>query len=123
MSLRLTPEQYDAIVARQNLPQVPARAKYGNVRVEYDGHKFDSKRERDHYIKLERLKAAKMIRGFAHQVSIPLPSGKRRMRIDFMIVEKDGRIRWEDSKGHATKDWLVKRDELQHALGIEIACV
>lgn len=99
------------------------RGKYGNHHVEYDGRKFDSKLEMKRYIDLERLKQAKLIRGFAHQVSVPLPSGKRRMIIDFMIVENDGRIRWEDAKGMPTKDWLVKRDELQHALGIEIKCV
>lgn len=144
--LRLTEDQYQALVNRQsancgvsanprpsvagalppvNPPPMPAvkPPKYRNKRCEYKGRKFDSKRERNYFIRLENEKAAGMIRGFAHQVTLPLPSGKRRMRIDFMVNTLDNRIRWLDAKGFATKDWLVKRDELEHHLGIRIECV
>lgn len=59
-------------------------------------------------------------RSVIRQVSLPLPSQKRRMRIDFLVIEHDGRVRWIDSKGFATKEWLVKRDEVEHAYGIKI---
>lgn len=100
-----------------------SKSKYRNARVEYDGLKFDSKRERDYYMKLKYRVAARQIRGFARQVTIPLPSGKRSMRIDFMVVQNSGAITFEDAKGCVTKDWAVKRDELEHALGIRIETV
>lgn len=128
--MRLTESEYAVLANRMKSEAqvtdncaVGKRPKYRNKRCIYDGRKFDSQRERDYYIRLEREKAAKMIRGFAHQVTIPLPSGKRRMRLDFMVNTLDDRIRWLDAKGFETKDWLVKRDELEHSLGIKIECV
>lgn len=97
--------------------------KYGNTPVEVDGHKFPSKKQADYYLQLQLMKAGGAIRGFACEVTIPLPSGKRFMRIDFMIVNNDLTLRWVDTKGMVTKDWAVKRDELQHALGITIETV
>lgn len=121
--MRLSEKEFRELKKPRTAAASASRSKFRNTKCEYDGRKFDSKRERDYYIQLERQKAAKLIRGFAHQVSIPLASGKRRMRIDFMVVEIDGRISWRDSKGHVTPEWETKRVELQHALGIRIDCV
>jgi hypothetical protein len=115
-----TEKELNRFIAGQQLPK---RSKYGNRPAMYDGRRFDSGHELARYKVLERQKAAKIIRGFAHQVTIPLPSGRRFMRLDFMIVENNGRITFEDAKGHITKDWAVKRDELEHHLGIRINTV
>lgn len=97
--------------------------KHGNVRTFVDGRWFASKKEADRYCQLAVMKAAGAIRGFTCQVSLPLASGKRRMIIDFMIVENDGRVRFEDAKGWTTDTWATKRDELQYQLGITIDTV
>lgn len=98
-------------------------SKYRNQRTEVDGRRFASKKEANYYLQLKLAQAMNQIRGFACQVSIPLPSGKRRMIIDFMVCDTDGRIRWVDTKGYATDTWKTKRDELEHALGIKIETV
>jgi hypothetical protein len=99
------------------------RQKFGNNPTYVDNKRFASKKEADYYTRLKFMTACNEIRGFACQVSIPLPSGKRRMVIDFMIRENEGRIRWVDTKGFATDTWKTKRDELEHSLGITIETV
>jgi hypothetical protein len=98
----------------------PKRSKYGNTPTWVGDKRFASMKEANYYISLKLMQACGQIRGFACQVSIPLPSGKRRMIIDFLIVETTGAIRFVDVKGFATKDWSVKKDELEHSLGIKI---
>lgn len=95
-------------------------SKYRNIKTVVDGQRFDSKREARDYQSLLLRKRAGEIRAIIRQVSIPLLSGKRRMRLDFVCIMSDGSVRWLDSKGYATKDWLVKRDEVEAAYGIKI---
>jgi len=137
MNLHWTEEQLREVLRRQDPRNIsPERkveiarlggharqAKYRNIPVEVDGRKFPSKKQADYYKQLVLLKAAGEIRGFACEVTIPLPSGKRSLRIDFMRIENDLSIRWIDTKGMVTKDWAVKRDELQHSLGITVETV
>lgn len=101
---------------------VHKRSKYGNRKTVVDGITFDSKREALYYKRLRLLQATGVIRGFARQVSILLPSGHR-LRLDFVVVENDGRIRWVDAKGYMTTAWGIKRDEAQAALGVVIELV
>jgi hypothetical protein len=101
-------------------PQVGARKnKYGNVKTKVNGVTIDSKKEARHYQALLLQKAGGAIRGFVRQVSILLPSG-RRLRLDFVVVENDGRVRWQDVKGYISPTWAVKRAEAESALGIQI---
>lgn len=101
----------------------PVGPKYRNKPEVVDGIRFASKREAKTYLELKFMLAAGQIRGFTRQVSLPLASGKRRMIIDFMVVNLDGSIRWIDAKGVPTEAWSVKRDELEHSLGIKIETV
>jgi len=127
--MRWSEEQFAALQAgmrarASTASAVPSNSsKYRNVPTEVDGRRFASKLEARRYQELQLAKAVGQIRGFACQVSIPLPSGKRRMVLDFMVVETDGSIRFLDAKGHATPAWSTKRDELEHALGIKIELV
>lgn len=104
-----------------NAPQVGAhkRNKYGNIKTKVNGVTIDSRKEARFYQDLLLQKAAGAIRGFVRQVSILLPSGKR-LRLDFVVVENDGRVRWIDVKGYITEAWAVKRAEAESALGIRI---
>lgn len=121
----------DLDAARSRLGQVcqpkyvpkPRLSKFGNQPTFVDNKRFASKHEANYYTQLKMAKAMDQIRGFACQVSIPLPSGRRRMIIDFMIIELDGRVRWVDTKGFATPEWKTKQVELEHSLGIRIETI
>ncbi len=56
--------------------RAPPRARYSNVKkVEYDGHKFDSARERDRYIDLRFMERAGIIKDLELQPRIPIVIG------------------------------------------------
>jgi hypothetical protein len=110
-------------ISNPNRKPIPKHSKYRNHPTYVDNKRFASQKEASYYTQLKLAKAMDQIRGFACQVSIPLPSGKRRMVIDFMVIELDGRVRWVDTKGFATDTWKTKRDELEHSLGIQIETV
>lgn len=127
--MRWTEEQFAALQAGMRArgdttPVAPTKLpKFRNVPTVVDGRRFASKLEARRYQELLLAKAMGQIKGFACQVSIPLPSGKRRMVLDFMVCNNDGSIRFLDAKGMATAAWSTKRDELEHALGIKIELV
>ncbi|MDB6103338.1 MAG: hypothetical protein JWO52_3337 [Gammaproteobacteria bacterium] len=111
---------------RQEIARLGGQAKANKFRNQptvVDNIRFASKKEANYYLELQFMKASGEIRGFTRQVSLPLASGKRRMVIDFLVVELDGRHRWIDAKGRTHPTWAVKRDELEHSLGIKIETV
>jgi len=120
--MRWTEEQLAALQAGRRVLS-PGPAKHRNEPTVVDGIRFASKKEADYYQQLLFMKAGNAIKGFTRQVSLPLRSSKRRMVIDFMVVELDGRVRWIDTKGYATTAWKIKKDELEHSLGIQIETV
>ena len=124
--MRWTEEQLKAFQTGLHAKPVvttAGRTKHGNKRTLEDGIWFDSQHEARKYRELQFMKAGGAIRGFTRQVTLPLSSGKRRLRIDFMVVENDGRVRFIDAKGFATDTWKTKRDEIEHQLGIKIETV
>jgi len=100
-----------------------SESKYRNERVEFQGQKFDSRHELVVYLERQRQALEGSIRAVVRQVSLPLPGSTRRIRVDFMIVGNDGRIRWEDAKGFETEAWRLKRQVVRDAYGIEIELV
>jgi hypothetical protein len=57
------------------------------------------------------------------QVSMPLPQSTRRIRIDFLVVELDGKVRWYDAKGFETAWWRSKRQQVLSAYGLTIELI
>lgn len=115
---------YEQYFRRPPAPTVKApRSKFRNIRTEANGIKFPSKLQAKHYGEFQQQLAAGLIRGYAHEVSIPIGNSKRRMRIDHMIVMHDGTVCWYDSKGLPTEAWKLKCDLLQSQLGIRIECI
>lgn len=98
---------------------VERRGRNTNRKVEYQGQSFDSKHELQVFKDFELERAAGKIRAVVRQVSMPI-AGRRRIRLDFMIVTNDGRVRWVDAKGYAEREWLLKRDLVQNLFGITI---
>lgn len=99
------------------------RSKYSNTKVEFQGQKFDSEGELKAYKAFKLQELAGAIRSVIRQVSLPLQGSNRRIRLDFVVVEKDGRIRWFDFKGYVTPAWASKRDQVQSAYGIDIEII
>jgi Protein of unknown function (DUF1064) len=99
---------------------VERRGRNSNRKAEYQGQVFDSKHELEVFKEFELERAAGKIRAVVRQVSMPIAGSKRRIRLDFMIVENDGRIRFIDAKGYAEREWCLKRDLVQSLYGITI---
>lgn len=99
------------------------RGKYGNQRTVFQGQKFDSGREERVWRDLQTQWLAGAIRAVIRQVSMPLPQSTRRIRVDFLLVELDGKTRWLDAKGFETAWWKSKRDQVKSAYGIEIELI
>lgn len=119
---RCRPQNLSDTQVQQARPGSPC-SKYRNERTLFAGYLFDSRKEARRYeYHLLRQRAGE-IRAVIRQVSLPLPSGKHRMRVDFLIVENDGRLTWEDVKGYVTKDWIIKRNEIEAAYGIKITTI
>lgn len=121
--MRWTEEDLNA--ARQRMAGINARPnrvrpKYGNTRITYQGLVFDSKHELEQWKAFQLQQAAGIIRAVIRQVSIPLPGTTRRHRIDFLVIENDGRYRWWDAKGMDTPMAKLKRHQVLEAYGIEV---
>ena len=79
MALRLTEKEFNTLITKGSFqPQkdqgeeTKKENKYRNSRVEYDGRKFDSVKERDRYITLIYMQKAKIIRDLQCQVRFVL---------------------------------------------------
>jgi len=95
--------------------------KYGNRKVEYDGHKFDSVAEQRRYQELKLLLAAGQIVDLELQpkyILVPKQKGERELAYigDFRYREPipftDSEayvVVVEDVKGFKTKDYIAKR--------------
>lgn len=105
--------------------------KFGNVPTELDGIRFDSLKEAHRWAALRLLEKAGVIRDLRRQVRIPLegkagpirfvPSGRAAFYVaDFVYfdVPKGAEV-IEDSKGHQTTEFKLKRAVLA-AQGIEV---
>lgn len=106
--------------------------KYGNEKVELDGHKFDSKAEARRYAELKLMEKAGEIKDLELQKPYVIqPSffdrqGKRQTAIkyisDFTYTDKNGNVIIEDVKSPATRKDRVYRmkKKMMAYLGYEI---
>ena len=104
-------------------------SKYGNKNVVVDGIQFDSKREARRYLDLKAMEIAGLIQNLRLQVKYELIPAQR---IDGKVVERscdyvadfvydqNGEAIVEDTKGHRTKDYIIKRKLMLHVHGIRI---
>lgn len=112
--MRISESQYKqfinkAIEFKQN--------KYKNKKVEYDGIKFDSIKEKNRYIGLKQMEKLGIIKDLQRQVKYELqPSfkfnGKTIRSINYIadfVYIQDGIEIIEDVKGIRTKEYLLKK--------------
>lgn len=103
----------------------------GAVRFEYDGHRFDSKREAKRWAELSLMQRAGHISNLERQVKIPLEGqgapiltdsgAQQRVYVaDFKYFDTRAQA-WviEDAKGHPTEVYKLKRAIVQ-AMGLTI---
>jgi len=96
--LKIAMANPDVIVPNEAHSAKPTkRSKYGNVKCEHDGIRFDSKMEMNRYIELRNLLRAGVISQLSTQPEFTLPGGVR-YKGDFRYVE-NGQAIIEDVKG------------------------
>lgn len=105
------------------------RLKYNNVKVEIDGHTFDSKKEGKRYSELKILEKAGVISHLKLQHAfelIPAQKGGLRKELpmsylaDFVYFDNEKGIQIiEDVKGVRDKAYIIKR-KLMKLAGLEI---
>lgn len=112
--MKLTEKQYQEYFgkAKQN--------KYHNTVIEYNNIKFDSIKEKNHYIVLKQLEDLGIIKDLKLQVKFELqPSYKYQDKTirainyyaDFTYIQ-DNKLIVEDTKGFKTKEYLLKKKML-----------
>jgi hypothetical protein len=115
--VKLTEEQYQAIVRRQQRPgsAVPAapkkRSKYGNKPTVVCGEQFDSGKEARRYEELLLLERTGKISQLRHHVRYPLEVNGIAIceyELDFEYVDDAGLRHYEDVKTDATRTQLFK---------------
>lgn len=104
--------------------------KYKNKKVEYNGIKFDSQKERNYYIKLKLLEEKGKIKDLKLQVKYELQPKfqignkiyqKITYKADFSYISiDDNKLHVVDVKGFKTKEYLLKKKILAYKYGIEI---
>ena len=94
--------------------------KYHNVLCTADGMRFQSKRERDYYLRdlLPRWNAGE-VKWFIRQVRFDLP-GNIVYRADFLEVWADGSVHVIDVKGHKTYVYKMKKKQVEQLYPIKI---
>ncbi len=96
--------------------------KYRNKPTEVDGIRFASKREATRYQELRLLERAGVIKGLWLQVRFPLKVNEQLICTyvaDFQYFE-DGKSIVEDSKGHRTPEYKLKKKLMRALYQIEI---
>ena len=97
--------------------------KFGNVRVESDGRKFDSKAEAARYRVLNDMQRVGIISGLRMQVPYPLHVNGQLITTyvaDFVYCENDDRVIVEDVKGFRTREFIIKRTLMKAVHGIDV---
>ena len=106
------------------------QSKYKNKKIVIDGHKFDSQKEGNYYLKLKVLKDLGQIKDLELQKVYELqPSFKlnnktyRKItyKADFCYISvPDNKLHVVDVKGFKTKEYLLKKKMLAYKYNIEI---
>ena len=103
--------------------------KYHNKKVYYDGHWFDSQKEKAYYIKLKLMEKADEIFDLELQKEFVLIETfklndktyrKMSYKADFTYLDRDGKYHVIDTKGFRTKEYLLKKKLLAWKYGLEI---
>jgi len=109
-------------------------SKFNNVKVEIDGHTFDSKKEAEFYGQLKLKKNAGLIKDFQMQVQYDIIVNQIKIAkyfLDFLVENNDGSIEYIDIKGKDSKTnkfiktgvFALKKRLVEAIYGINISMV
>lgn len=125
--MRLTEEQYKAFLGKSIDYK---QAKYKNKKVSCNGIKFDSKKERNYYLKLITMQDLGLIRDLELQKEYVLQdkfvlNGKTRRKItykaDFSYVStEDDKLHVVDVKGFKTDVYKLKKKMFEYRYQTEL---
>lgn len=101
--------------AEVDAPAVPGqkRPKYGNKITVVDGIRFDSKKEASYYEQLKLRQRGGEVHFWLRQVPVHLPGGTKYV-LDFVVFLKSGEVQFVDVKGRETKEFRIKKREVEH---------
>ena len=128
-----TQADVDALAKRRGTPTPQKASKYRNVKIEIDGHRFDSKREAQHWQLLKLREKAGEITQLEHHAprfDLKAPSTTPGLFVImayyepdftyFEIVNGKLELRVIDAKGQRTRMYLLKKKWLELQEGIII---
>lgn len=98
------------------------RSKYGAVKTEVDGIKFDSKKEARVYQQLKLMQKAGAVLCFMRQVPYNFVHNGVKIcayRADFVVTFRDHTEVW-DAKGVRTKEYVIKKKMMKAFYNIDI---
>ena len=93
--------------------------KFGAVKTECDGIKFDSKKEARYYVELKLRVASREVVFFLRQVPFHLPGGVT-YRVDFVEFHADGTVHFVDVKGMRTEQYIAKKKMVENLYPVTI---
>lgn len=100
----------------------PKRSKYGNIKTEYNGNKYDSKAEALYAKQLDYRKLSGEVISWERQVPVRLEVNGQlvcKYIADFKVLLSTGKFQWVDVKGVETDVFKLKH-KLMKALYPEI---
>lgn len=99
-------------------------SKYGNIKTEYNGRKFDSKSEANHAIVLDTMKRAKIpsqrVLDVQYQYKFPVTVSEKHICnyiADFYVTFADGHTEIQDVKGMRTPVYKLKKKLVEALYG------
>lgn len=95
------------------------RHKFNAVRTERNGIKFDSQKEGRYYDRLQVLVKVGAVVMFLRQVPFDLPGGVK-YRVDFVEFHADGTVHFVEIKGVRTKEYIMKKKQVEALYPVEI---
>lgn len=117
--MKMTTEVYREL---NGLPP-QTRSKFGNIKTDFNGRTFDSKKEATRAGELELLKKAGEVTEVEYQPEFPVVvNGKKICKYiaDFRVTYADGHVEVEDVKGMRTQVYRIKKKMVEALYGIKI---
>lgn len=96
--------------------------KFSATKVEFDGIKFDSKKEGRYYLELKLRMRSGEVLFFLRQTPFHLP-GETTYRVDFQEFHSDGTVHFVDVKGFKTKEFIRAKKQVEAIYPVEIETV
>ena len=126
MTTHLSKEVYEKLVGKSTDIKTN---KYHNKKIYYDGHWFDSEKEKSYYIKFKLMQNTGEIHNLTLQVEFELqPVFKLKNKMyrsinylaDFTYYDKDNNYHIIDIKGYKTEVYKIKKKLMAYKYDIEI---